>query len=105
MLSSTRLTASTLRTRCPSRKFCYCLCAQLTSRVSLCRSADGLEGKAVSIAQVGVIALAFSPASSTLFTFERPVKSETEVYKNVKAWSVETGEQVGGWYHKTGDDW
>ncbi|BEJ10879.1 hypothetical protein CspHIS471_0103010 [Cutaneotrichosporon sp. HIS471] len=73
--------------------------------VSLCRAADGLEGQTTTIAQIGVTALAFSPLSSTLFTFERPVKSETEVYKNVKAWSVATGEQIGAWYHKTGDDW
>lgn len=53
----------------------------------------------------GVLALAFSPLSTFLFTFERPVKSETDVHKNVKAWSVETGEEVGGWHQKTFDDW
>jgi translation initiation factor 2A len=57
------------------------------------------------IAQSGVVAVSFSPLSSTLFTFERPVKSETDVHKNVKAWSVETGEEVGGWHQKTSDDW
>lgn len=82
----------------------HCSGARLTHRVSLCRAEDGFD-KSTPIEQVGVVALAFSPLSSTLFTFERPVKSDSEVYQNVKAWNVATGEQVGGWYHKTGDDW
>jgi translation initiation factor 2A len=57
------------------------------------------------IPQTGVVAISFSPLSTTLFTFERPVKSDTDVHKNVKAWSIETGEEVGGWYQKTLDDW
>ena len=57
------------------------------------------------IEQAGVIALSFSPLSSTLFTFERPVKSDTVVHRNVKAWNVKTGEEAGGWYHRSHDDW
>lgn len=54
----------------------------------------------------GVFALAFSPLSKTLFSYERPVKiSETETHRNVKAWDVATGDAVGGWHHKTHDDW
>ncbi|EJT52370.1 hypothetical protein A1Q1_04581 [Trichosporon asahii var. asahii CBS 2479] len=54
------------------------------------------SGEAVTIEQPGVVALSFSPLASTLYTFERPVKSETDVYKNVKAWSIK-GELIGGW--------
>lgn len=44
--------------------------------------------------------------SSYLFTFERPVKTESgEMYKNAKAWDVKNGEIVGGWYQKTMEDW
>lgn len=59
----------------------------------------------MSISQPNVIALAFSPLASWLFTFERPIKSDTDVHKNVKAWDVKTGELVNGWYQKTMDDW
>lgn len=62
------------------------------------------SGEAVTIEQPGVVALSFSPLASTLYTFERPVKSETDVYKNVKAWSIK-GELIGGWYQKTENDW
>ena len=57
------------------------------------------------IEQANVVSLAFSPLSTYLFTFERPVKSDSDVYRNVKAWNVQTGEEVGGWYQKTQDDW
>jgi hypothetical protein len=51
------------------------------------------------------VAAAFSPLSKTLFTFERPVKSDTDVHKNVRAWDVVSGEEVAGWHQKTFDDW
>jgi translation initiation factor 2A len=53
-----------------------------------------------------VFALKFSPLSKTLFTFERPGKTDgTEVHKNVRAWTVENGEEITGWHQKTQDDW
>jgi translation initiation factor 2A len=52
------------------------------------------------------IALTFSPQSKTLFTYERPVKSDgTDVHKNVRAWDVQSGEEVTSWHHKNQDDW
>ncbi|KAL7420106.1 hypothetical protein Q5752_005071 [Cryptotrichosporon argae] len=60
--------------------------------------------KTVTIVQANVLLLSFSPLGTTLFTFERPVKSDSDVYKNVKAWNTE-GELVGGWYQKGMDDW
>lgn len=68
-------------------------------------SASGSTTASIAISQPGVMALAFSPLSSWLFTFERPIKSDTDVHKNVKAWDTKTGELVGSWYHKTMDDW
>lgn len=73
--------------------------------VRLLPSASTSTHAARDIDQAGVLAIAFSPLSTHLFTFERPVKSETDVHRNVKAWSVETGEEVGGWHHKSYDDW
>ncbi|WVQ78662.1 hypothetical protein IAT38_000749 [Cryptococcus sp. DSM 104549] len=58
------------------------------------------------LAQANVVALSFSPLTTYLFTYERPVKTESgEMYKNVKAWEVKTGELIGGWYQKTMEDW
>ncbi|AFR98792.1 translation initiation factor 2A [Cryptococcus neoformans C23] len=60
----------------------------------------------VTLQQANIVALKFSPMSSYLFTFERPVKTESgEMYKNAKAWDVKNGEIVGGWYQKTMEDW
>lgn len=73
--------------------------------VQLLPSASTSTQATKEIAQPGVLALAFSPLSTYLFTFERPVKSETDVHRNVKAWSVESGEEVGGWHQKSYDDW
>lgn len=78
---------------------------ELTTSVQLSKSADGVAKSPRTLEQANVVALAFSPRSTWLFTFERPVKSDTDVHKNVKAWDVKTGEQVGGWYQKTADDW
>lgn len=75
------------------------------SSVHLLPSASTSTQAAREITQAGVVAISFSPLSSTLFTFERPVKSETDVHKNVKAWSVESGEEVGGWHQKSLNDW
>ncbi|WVO14696.1 hypothetical protein L204_102334 [Cryptococcus depauperatus] len=59
-----------------------------------------------SLQQANVVSLKFSPLSTYLFAFERPVKTESgEMYKNVKVWDVKTGEIVTGWYHKTKEDW
>lgn len=69
------------------------------------RAEDGVAKAPRTLDQPNVVALAFSPLSTWLFTFERPVKSDTDVHKNVKAWEVKTGELVGGWYQKTMDDW
>lgn len=68
-------------------------------------TASGSSSAPLTLEQPNIIALSFSPLSTTLFTFERPVKSDTDVHKNVKAWNVKTGELVGGWYQKTMDDW
>ena len=77
----------------------------LTFSVQLLSAASGSSTQAKSLAHSNVISLTFSPLSTTLFTFERPVKSETDVYKNVKAWNVQTGEEVGGWYQKSQEGW
>ncbi|WOO80461.1 Eukaryotic translation initiation factor 2A [Vanrija pseudolonga] len=73
--------------------------------VELLSAADEPTSAPRTIAQANVVAVSFSPKSSWLFTYERPVKSDTDVHKNVKAWDIATGENVGGWYWKTGDDW
>ena len=77
----------------------------LTFSVQLLSAASGSSTQAKSLSHSNVISLTFSPLSTTLFTFERPVKSETDVYKNVKAWNVQTGEEVGGWYQKSQEGW
>lgn len=71
----------------------------------LSAAADGLSTPQRTLEQANVVAIAFSPLSTWLFTFERPVKSDTDVHKNVKAWDTKTGEQISGWYQKTMDDW
>jgi len=68
-------------------------------------SAAGSSAAPIAIEQANVLLLAFSPLSTWLFTFERPIKSDTDVHKNVKAWDVKTGELVNAWYQKTMDDW
>lgn len=73
--------------------------------VQLLPSSSSSTAPVQTIAQPNVVALSFSPLSTYLFTFERPVKSDTDLHKNVKAWDVKTGEEVGGWYQKTQDDW
>lgn len=73
--------------------------------VQLLPSSSSSTTPSKEIAQTGVVALSFSPLSSTLFTFERPVKSDTDVHKNVKAWDVTSGEEVGSWYQKSLEDW
>ena len=61
---------------------------------------------AKSIAVAHAIALAFSPLSKTLFTYERPVKSDgTDVHRNVRAFDVQSGEEVSAWHHKDQNDW
>ncbi|ORX35304.1 eukaryotic translation initiation factor eIF2A-domain-containing protein [Kockovaella imperatae] len=75
------------------------------TNVQLLPSSSSSSEPARVIEHPNVMALAFSPLSTTLFTFERPIKSDTEVHKNVKAWDVKTGNEVGGWYQKTYDDW
>ncbi|RXK39670.1 hypothetical protein M231_03024 [Tremella mesenterica] len=77
----------------------------LASTVHLIPSSSTSKTTSRVIEQANVLALSFSPLSSTLFTFERPIKSSTDVHRNVKAWNVDTGEEVGGWYHRTQDDW
>jgi translation initiation factor 2A len=73
--------------------------------VHLLSTSSSSATPAKALAHSNVISLTFSPLSTTLFTFERPVKSETDVYKNVKAWNVQTGEEVGGWYQKSQEGW
>ena len=59
-----------------------------------------------SIPVTSAIALNFSPLSKTLFTYERPIKSDgTDVHKNVRAWDAQSGEEVASWHHKNQDDW
>jgi len=74
-------------------------------RVQILPTSSSSSTPARSIPQANVLALSFAPLSTNLFTFERSVKSDTEVYKNVKAWDEKTGKEVGGWYQKTQDDW
>lgn len=103
----TRLTGSGTPTLLPTSMYPYLRFDSMTncSSVQLLPASPDSTVPPVTIEQPNVVALAFSPLATQLFTFERPVKSETDVHKNVKVWDVKTGELVGGWYHKTGDDW
>lgn len=90
-------------------RFVLYLCARttahFTSSVEIIPSHSSSPAP-VTLQQANVVALKFSPLSSYLFTFERPVKTESgEMYKNAKAWDVKNGEIVGGWYQKTMEDW
>ena len=89
----------------PQTRFTCCHGLTTGHSVQLLPSASTSTSAARSIGQLNVLSLSFSPQSTTLFTYERPVKSDTEVHKNVKAWSVTTAEKVGAWYQKTHDDW
>lgn len=74
--------------------------------VHLLPSSGSSSSSSRTLAPTAVFALKFSPLSTTLFTFERPGKTDgTEVHKNVRAWSVESGEEVAGWHQKSQDDW
>ncbi|ORY22695.1 eukaryotic translation initiation factor eIF2A-domain-containing protein [Naematelia encephala] len=75
------------------------------SEVQLLPSSSSSSSSSRTFAAPNVVALAFSPLSTYMFTFERPVKSETDVHKNVKAYDIKTGQELSGWYHRTSDDW
>ncbi|WWC66619.1 uncharacterized protein I206_100522 [Kwoniella pini CBS 10737] len=76
------------------------------SSVHVLPSSSSSSSSPVVISQPNVLALNFSPLSTNLFTFERPVKQDNgDMHKNVKAWDVKTGEEVGGWYSKSMDGW
>ncbi|KAK4686187.1 translation initiation factor 2A, partial [Tremellales sp. Uapishka_1] len=66
-------------------------------------SSDSAEPRIVELPNV--VNLCFSPLSTTLFTYERPIKSDTDVHQNVKGWSVEDVSNVSSWYQKTMDGW
>lgn len=74
-------------------------------RVHLIPSSSSSSAPSHVLPAPAAVAAAFSPLSKTLFTFERPVKSDTDVHKNVRAWDVVSGEEVAGWHQKTFDDW
>ncbi|WWC86021.1 uncharacterized protein L201_000892 [Kwoniella dendrophila CBS 6074] len=104
---SSRIPADTSATRC----YTHSLDGQWFafaegSSVNVLASSSSSSSAPVIISQPNVIALHFSPLSTNLFTFERPVKQDNgEMHKNVKAWNVKTGEEVGGWYSKSMDGW
>ncbi|RSH94843.1 hypothetical protein EHS25_004649 [Saitozyma podzolica] len=77
----------------------------LASGVHLIPSSSSSSAPSHVLPAPAAVAAAFSPLSKTLFTFERPVKSDTDVHKNVRAWDVVSGEEVAGWHQKTFDDW
>jgi translation initiation factor 2A len=83
----------------------YPFVPELIRSVQLLSTSSSSTTPAKTLAHANVISLSFSPLSTTLFTFERAVKSETEVYKNVRAWNVQSGEEAGGWYQKTQEGW
>lgn len=94
---------------CPQLRVSYLLLAGLAagltfSSVHVLASASSSTASTLTLPCVAAVALSFSPLSKTLFTYERPVKSETE-HKNVRAWDVASGEEVGSWHHKSQDDW
>ncbi|ODN77153.1 hypothetical protein L202_05681 [Cryptococcus amylolentus CBS 6039] len=103
---STRIPAETVGSKCyaysPNGEW---LAYASTNSVELIAPSSS-SSKSTTIEQPNVVAIKFSPQSTWIFTFERPVKTESgEMYKNGKAWDVKTGELAGSWYHKTLDDW
>ncbi|WRT63942.1 uncharacterized protein IL334_000869 [Kwoniella shivajii] len=76
------------------------------SSVHVLPSSSTSTSSPLEITQPNVIALSFSPLSTNLFTYERPVKQDNgEMHKNVKAWDVKSGLEVGAWYSKSMDGW
>ncbi|KAK6905471.1 hypothetical protein I203_106300 [Kwoniella mangroviensis CBS 8507] len=76
------------------------------SNVHVLPSSSTSTTSTITINQPNVLALTFSPLSTNLFTFERPVKQDNgEMHRNVKAWDVKTGEEVNGWHSKNMDGW
>ncbi|KAK8861714.1 hypothetical protein IAR55_002537 [Kwoniella newhampshirensis] len=106
--TSTRIPVDTAAVRCyaysPDGDWLVYAVASAVNLLST--SAPSSSSTPLTIPQANVVATTFSPLSTYLFTFERPVKLETgEMHKNVKAWHVKTGEEVGSWYQKTLDGW
>ncbi|WVQ93627.1 hypothetical protein IAU59_000703 [Kwoniella sp. CBS 9459] len=78
----------------------------VASDVRVLPSSSSSTSSPLTVAQPNVVAVAFSPLSTNLFTFERPVKQDNgEMHRNVKAWDVKSGQEVGGWYQKGLDGW
>ncbi|WVR03690.1 hypothetical protein IAU60_000685 [Kwoniella sp. DSM 27419] len=78
----------------------------LASEIRVLPASSSSTAQPLTIPQANVLALAFSPLSSSLFSFERPVKQDNgDMHKNVKAWTVENGNEVGSWYEKRMDGW
>nr|XP_018266926.1 translation initiation factor 2A [Kwoniella dejecticola CBS 10117]OBR89084.1 translation initiation factor 2A [Kwoniella dejecticola CBS 10117] len=104
---SSRIPADTAATRCYTHSSDGGWLAYAEgSNVHILPSSSSSSSSPVIISQPNVLALNFSPLSTNLFTFERPVKQENgDMHKNVKAWNVKTGEEVGGWYSKSMDGW
>nr|XP_019048990.1 translation initiation factor 2A [Kwoniella bestiolae CBS 10118]OCF27920.1 translation initiation factor 2A [Kwoniella bestiolae CBS 10118] len=104
---SSRIPADTTAARCYAHSpdgewFAYAE----GSNVHVLPSSSTSSSSTITINQPNVIALSFSPLSTNLFTFERPVKQDSgEMHRNVKAWDVKTGDEVTGWHSKHMDGW
>ncbi|OCF36320.1 translation initiation factor 2A [Kwoniella heveanensis BCC8398] len=104
---SSRIPVDTAAVRCYAHSpdgqwFAYAV----ASDVRVLPASSSSTSSPLTIPQPNVVAVTFSPLSTNLFTFERPVKQDNgEMHRNVKAWDVKSGQEVGGWHQKSLDGW
>lgn len=80
---------------------------KLTYSVTIVSELEGVEPRTIQCAEPAV-GLAFSPLSTYLFTYSRPLTAKDGsglVDKNLRIWTVADGIDVGGFYQKGMDGW